>query len=96
MFINFKYEFTEIVVCMNNDIDDGKELSIVSMSLVTLFNMRPIGVVSNRLIGFLNMRELVNLYNFSPPSIVPNDKVNDDATIEKTRNNAIIIKKQMK
>jgi len=70
---------------MHDAIINGNTLSMVSMSLDTLFNIRPIGVVSNRLSGFLNKRELINLYNFSAPSIVPNDKIIDDAIIEKTK-----------
>jgi len=58
---------------------------MASMSLDTLFNIRPIGVVSNRLNGFLKMRELINSYNFSAGIIVPNEKVIDDAIDEKTK-----------
>lgn len=69
----------------NDDIISGNTLSMVSMSLDTLFNIRPIGVVSNRLSGFLKIRALINLYNFSAASIVPNDNAIDDATVEKTK-----------
>lgn len=59
---------------------------MVSMSLDSLFKIRPIGVVSKRLSGFLNMRVLINLNNFSEANIVPNEKVIDDANDVKTKN----------
>jgi len=64
---------------------------MVSMSLDNLFNIRPIGVVSNRLSGFLKMRALIILYNFSAASNVPNEKVIDDAIDEKTKKKNVII-----
>jgi len=85
--IKFKSKFTETVTCISDEIINGNTLSIVSMSLDTLFNIRPIGVVLNRLSGFLKIRELINLYNFSAANIVPNDKVIDAATVEKTKKN---------
>jgi len=66
------------------------------MSLDTLFNIRPIGVVSNRLSGFLKIRALINLYKFSAASIEPNDKVIDDATIDKTKRKITIENTQIK
>jgi len=55
------------------------------MSLDSLFKIRPIGVVSNKLSGFLKMRVLINLNNFSEASIVPNEKVIVDANDVKTK-----------
>lgn len=40
------HEFTEKVVVVADDIVKGKTLSMVSISLDTLFNIRPTGVVS--------------------------------------------------
>ena len=85
MYISEKSKFSETKICLNDSIISGNILSMVSMSLDTLFNIRPIGVISNRLRGFLKMRALTNLYNFSEASIVPNKKVIDDNTIEKTK-----------
>jgi len=87
MYTSQKSKFTETRLCLNDSIISGNILSMVSMSLDTLFNIRPIGVVSNRLRGFLKMRALTNLYNFSEASIVPNNNVIDDAIIEKTKKN---------
>lgn len=67
---------------------------MVSMSLDTLFNIRPIGVVSKRLSGFLKIRAFINLYNFSAASIVPNDNAIDEATVEKTKKHFQISKIQ--
>lgn len=53
---------------------NGNVLSIVSMSLDTLFKIRPIGVVSNRLIGFLKICALIKWYSFSAAITVPSDK----------------------
>jgi len=66
---------------------NGNTLSIVSMSFDTLFKIRPIGVVSNRLSGFLNMRVLINSYNFSAATTVPNDKAIADVTVDTTTPN---------
>jgi len=60
---------------------------MVSMSLDTLFNIRPIGVVSNKLMGFLKICALINLYNFSEAWAEPSDKVIDDDTVETTIKN---------
>lgn len=68
---------------------NGNVLSIVSMSLDTLFKIRPIGVVSNRLIGFLKIRELIKWYNFSAAITVPNDKDVAAVTVEKTTESKI-------
>lgn len=58
---------------------------MVFMLLDPLFNIRPIGVVSNGLRGFLKMRALTNLYNFSKAGLVVNKKVTEETTIEKTK-----------
>lgn len=63
---------------------NGNTLSIVSMSLDTLFKIRPIGVVSNKLNGFLKIRALIKWYNFSAATTVPNDKNIAADTVETT------------
>lgn len=54
------------------------------MSLDTLFKIRPIGVVSNKLKGFLKIRALIKWYNFSAATTVPNDKNIAADTVETT------------
>lgn len=54
------------------------------MSLDTLFKIRPMGVVSNRLNGFLKIRALIKLYNFSAATTVPIDKNIAADTVEIT------------
>jgi len=71
---------------------NGNTLSIVSMSLDTLFKIRPIGVVSNRLNGFLKIRALINLYNFSAATTVPNDKAIAAVTVDTTTPNQKYLK----
>jgi len=71
---------------------NGNTLSIVSMSLDTLFKIRPIGVVSNRLNGFLKIRALINSYNFSPATTVPNDKAIAADTVDTTTPNQKYLK----
>lgn len=66
---------------------NGNTLSTVSMSLETLFKIRPIGVVSNRLTGFLKIRALIKWYNFSAATTVPNDKDIAAVTVETTTPN---------
>lgn len=63
---------------------NGNTLSIVSMSLDTLFKIRPIGVVSNKLNGFLNIRSLIKWYNLSAAITVPIDKAIAAVTVETT------------
>lgn len=63
---------------------NGNTLSIVSMSLDTLFKIRPIGVVSNKLSGFLNIRSLIKWYNLSAAITVPSDKAIAAITVETT------------
>lgn len=62
------------------------------MSLDTLFKIRPIGVVSNKLNGFLKMRSLIKWYNFSAATTVPIDNDNADVTVEITIPNQKFIK----
>lgn len=64
-------EFTEKVVVVADDNVNGNTLSIVSISLDTLFNIRPIGVVSNRLIGLRNIRVFIRQCNNLDARTVP-------------------------
>lgn len=54
------------------------------MSLDTLFKIRPIGVVSNKLNGFLKIRALIKWYNFSAATTVPIDNDIAAVTVEIT------------
>lgn len=72
----------------------GNTLSIVSISLDTLFKIRPVGVVLNMLNGFLKICVLIKIYIFSAALTVPNIKITATIANDITTQNQTHFKRQ--